>query len=621
MPSCAGNGVPVARTLESVADDGDILEGIALRGGCPPCFRRRTSHARRTRGLHSADEREEDSSTSRKPRAARLVFVPAPSPVLTLRLVGRTPKTVTFAWKPQPGADGYRFVRNGKIVSQTFVRSLSRVTFWGGFPLCGRGASFCAGRRAVPLRSAKVFVTSRVGRAHATGARSRLVFVPARKIDFRLRLVGRTSRALTFGWKRQPTVDGYRFIRNGKVVSQTFDRTVTRVTFSKGASYVVEALRQTPGKRSTVMMRALAYMASSLPSKTAKQEGAPKSAPPATTAPPSKQPGSSTSAPPSAGATPPNGSTPPKGLTPPGGSTPPQGSTPSPAKPSTGCSPASPNVPGGPDGMGGCWPGAPNTGPDAPESSMSAYSGPCKITAANTTIDSKVIRCDITVAASGLVIKNSYVHGSVLQEDGSPSFTVQDSLINGASPYACINCGVGNRNFTVLRTEIVGTNRGAYCEHSCLIQDSWIHGTNLEPVPSNQAHASAVRVEQHTTLKHNALSCDYTGPFPNDEIGCSADMSGYADFAPIHDNTIDGNLFMANNAGTGFCAYGAGTSGKPYSGDSSNATNIVFRNNVFQRGANGKCGTYGPITDFIVGRSGNAWSNNTWDNGGTVNPG
>ena len=164
---------------------------------------------------------------------------------------------------------------------------------------------------------------------------------------------------------------------------------------------------------------------------------------------------------------------------------------------------------------------------------MSAYSGPCKITAADAVIDSKVIRCDITVGASGLVIKNSYIYGSVLQEGGSPSFTVQDSFINGASPYACINCGVGYRNFTVLRTEIVGTNRGAYCESSCLIQDSWIHGTNLEPVPSNEAHASAVRVEQHTTLKHNTLSCDYTGPFPNSEIGCSADMSGYADFAPI----------------------------------------------------------------------------------------
>jgi hypothetical protein len=112
---------------------------------------------------------------------------------------------------------------------------------------------------------------------------------------------------------------------------------------------------------------------------------------------------------------------------------------------------------------------------------MSVYSGPCDITAANTVIDSQVIRCNITVGASGLVIKNSYIYGSVLQNGGSASFTVQDSLINGNNPWACINCGVGYRNFTVLRTEIVGTNRGAYCESTCTIQDSWIHGTNPSP--------------------------------------------------------------------------------------------------------------------------------------------
>ncbi len=59
---------------------------------------------------------------------------------------------------------------------------------------------------------------------------------------------------------------------------------------------------------------------------------------------------------------------------------------------------------------------------------------------------------------------------------------------------------------------------------------------------------------------HNTLACDYTGPFNNNEIGCSADMSGYADFAAIHNNTIDGNLFMANPIGAGFCAYGGNTS-------------------------------------------------------------
>jgi hypothetical protein len=98
-------------------------------------------------------------------------------------------------------------------------------------------------------------------------------------------------------------------------------------------------------------------------------------------------------------------------------------------------------------------------------------------------------------------------------------------------------------------------------------------------------------------------------------------MSGYPDFAPINHNTLDRNLFMSNNIGNGFCVYGGGTSGKPYSNDPLNATYIVFTNNVFQRGANGQCGSYGPVTDFISGRTGNVWSGNKYDNGTVVNPG
>jgi hypothetical protein len=307
------------------------------------------------------------------------------------------------------------------------------------------------------------------------------------------------------------------------------------------------------------------------------------------------------------------------------------------------CATTTSHVPDGPDGFGGCWPGPSNTGPSAAESSMAAYSGSCTITAANTTIDSKVINCSplsVGSGASGLVIKNSYVKGGVIS-DGSSSFTIQDSLIDNAvsysacsgstncsaGKYACgdpnnatTDCGVGYRNFTILRSEIKNTNRAAYCESTCTIQDSYFHGTNLWPDQTNLAHASSVRNEQYLTLRHNALGCDYAGPFPNDELGCSADMSGYPDFAPIMHDTIDSNLFLSNNAGAGFCVYGGGTSGKPFSNNANNATYIVFQNNVFQRGANGKCGTYGPVTDFITGRTGNVWSNNKYDNGTTVSP-
>ncbi len=123
---------------------------------------------------------------------------------------------------------------------------------------------------------------------------------------------------------------------------------------------------------------------------------------------------------------------------------------------------------------------------------MSAYTGSCTVTAANVTIDSKVVNCSplfVGSGASGLMIKNSYIKGGVIQNTGSASFTIQDSFIDNAVSYgACSNgacaagmyacgdphnatteCGVGYRNFTISRTEIINTNRAAYCEKTCTI--------------------------------------------------------------------------------------------------------------------------------------------------------
>jgi hypothetical protein len=305
------------------------------------------------------------------------------------------------------------------------------------------------------------------------------------------------------------------------------------------------------------------------------------------------------------------------------------------------CTVATANVPDGPDNNGGCWPGPSNTGPNASQASMAYYAGNCTITTPNTVIDSKVFACaTLNIETTGVIIKNSYILSGVIGSD-SASFTIEDSIINNALPYdacaagsscaaglyacgdpnnATTDCGVGYKNFTIKRTEIYNSNRAAYCEKACTIEDSYFHGTNLWPSKTNLAHASSVRNEQNLTLHHNSLGCDYQGPFPNDEIGCSADMSGYPDFAPIKNATIDRNLFLANNIGTGFCVYGGGTSGKPFSNDATNATYMKFTNNVFQRGANGKCGTYGAVTDYKVGRTGNEWTNNKFDNGTDVAP-
>jgi hypothetical protein len=301
------------------------------------------------------------------------------------------------------------------------------------------------------------------------------------------------------------------------------------------------------------------------------------------------------------------------------------------------------NTPGGSDGMGGCFPGTFNTGPDAPEGSMSTYGGSCTITAPNVTIDSKVVNCSpihVDTGASGLLIKNSYVKGGVIQDTGSASFTIQDSIIDNAVSYAACtapsscsaglyacgdpnnattDCGVGYINFNIYRTEITNSNRAAYCQSTCTIQDSYFHGTNLWPDHTNLAHASSVRNEQFLTLTHNSLACDYQGPFPNGELGCSADMSGYPDFAPVKNATITSNLFIGNVIGAGYCIYGGGTAGKPYSSDPANATNIVIQNNIFQKDG-GQCGTYGAVADYIAGNTGNSFTNNKYDDGTTVVP-
>lgn len=292
----------------------------------------------------------------------------------------------------------------------------------------------------------------------------------------------------------------------------------------------------------------------------------------------------------------------------------------------TGCAQTTPNVPDGPDGNGGCFPGPANTGPNAPQSSMAAYTGSCTITTANVTIDSKVINCDINVrtGGGGLTISNSYVFGSVQNGDpsGGPSFTIKDSLVDsGGTGFDCTDCEIRTSNFTILRSELTGTNKAAYCI-VCTVQDNYIHTSeNLDP--ASGAHASGMRPEQNATLRHNTIWCAFDGPYsPNPDTGCSADTSGYPDFVPIHHNTYDRNLFMAAQAGNnmGFCAYFGATGGKPHSNDPTNATYIVVTNNVFQRGPGGRCGGYGPVTDFASGRTGNVWQNNKYDNGTAVNP-
>lgn len=270
---------------------------------------------------------------------------------------------------------------------------------------------------------------------------------------------------------------------------------------------------------------------------------------------------------------------------------------------------ASPSVPA-------AFPNADNTGVPA-GTVLTAF--PCTgnettVTADNTVVDSKTVNCDLIIKANNVVVKKSKVVGSVYTPDGAInySFRIEDSELSHPEITDWGRTMVGEANFTVLRSEITGGNRGIYCRKSCTVQDSWIHGTRV----TGTLHASAIRVSQGAKLIHNTIHCDVQD---QGEAGCSANMTGYPDFEPVKNNTIEANLFKSTPGG--YCAYAGGTSGKPYSNAVDNATNIVFKDNIFEKGnSSGKCGWWGPVTDYVAGRTGNVWTNNRWDDGSVLNP-
>lgn len=297
------------------------------------------------------------------------------------------------------------------------------------------------------------------------------------------------------------------------------------------------------------------------------------------------------------------------------------------------CAQATMYVPDGPDDFGGCFPGTSNTGYSG---SLTTYSGPCTITVANTTIDSKQIDCDITVHADNLAITNSLVNGYVNNDDNGTGyhFTITDSIVDadalqapGAAGYRNIRA-ICCQNFTVLRSEIRNSTGLVACNTSdnnydtSTVQDSYLHGIDLRD-PDTLAHASALRIYYKCTITHNSLHCDYTGPFNNSDIGCSADMTQYPQDTPNHHNDIERNLFVDNEIGNAYCAYGAG-SGGAFLTDPLNGVQVKFIDNVFKRGTagTGLCGDFEPIGDWHLPlATGQEWTNNKFDDGTVFQPG
>lgn len=266
------------------------------------------------------------------------------------------------------------------------------------------------------------------------------------------------------------------------------------------------------------------------------------------------------------------------------------------------------------------FPNSTNTGVPS-GTTLTPYNGPMTVKKAGTVIDGKTIDGDLVVEAKNVVVKNSMVNGDVRIDAGQSgaSLLVEDTTVNAGRALgqdAYDGTGIGARNFTALRVNVYGGKRGINCFLDCTVRRSWIHDQARDS--TGVAHESAVRMGKHSTIVDNTLLCN--GPNVAPEAGCSADLTGYGDFAPVQYNLIEHNLFQATPSG-GTCAYGGSSAGKPYSRD---ARGVKFVDNVFRRGHNRSdhgsyiCGYYATVMDFDQSAPGNVFSGNIYDDGRRV---
>lgn len=286
------------------------------------------------------------------------------------------------------------------------------------------------------------------------------------------------------------------------------------------------------------------------------------------------------------------------------------------------------NTPGGSDPWGGCWPGAFNTG--YPQGlagdtrtpvTLTNYTGACTFSGntVNVTLDKvdATGRCGALAVYNGakLTIRNSKVPRLESTDDASPSrlgsIDVSDSTVVGGN---WSDGALWGYNLTATRIVATGGQHNFHCNTNCTVVDSWLHSQYNPTGGSYHNNPFISNGGENMTLTHNTLHC--TAILNATDGGCSGDLSLFGDFEPIKNVTAERNFLRANNSSISYCFYGGHAPGKPYP----IATGIVFRNNVFERGANNRCGVYGPVTSFQTSAAGNIWSGNVWTDGTVLNP-
>jgi len=232
------------------------------------------------------------------------------------------------------------------------------------------------------------------------------------------------------------------------------------------------------------------------------------------------------------------------------------------------------------------------TSTGVPVGTVLTPSGSLRITTPNQVIDGLDIAGAVSVEASGVVIKNSRIHGGDPYgiDVRSGCVTISDTEISG------FENGIAGDDWTGSRVNIHSVyGDGVKLGSDVTLQDSWIH--DLSPAPD--AHADGGQMQdgvRNLVVRNNVIDLS------NVDAANSA-LFLAPDFGPSSDGpvTIDGNWLDGGNF-TLYCV--DGNDGQYI------VKSISVTNNEFGRGAK-----YGPAdVNVPISQSGNIWA----DTGATL---
>jgi hypothetical protein len=213
-------------------------------------------------------------------------------------------------------------------------------------------------------------------------------------------------------------------------------------------------------------------------------------------------------------------------------------------------------------------------------------------------ISGKMLACQVIVTSGNLTLENSELTGEVYNR-GAGSVLIKNSTLNGGSDQTETVLG---SNITIKNSNLYGNQHEVYCGDNCTIENSWLHD-NYNFGEADHENGFLTTDGNNYNLQHNSVDC--TGHCTGDITFLGSDSVA----------VVNQNLLVATDAA--YCIY-------PGSSNSSSATinQMTVTNNVFQRGPNGKCATYGPVYAWneptsTPGASGyeNVWSGNHWSDG------